>query len=420
MRLAYRLFLAAILVIGPASAALGADGFCNNLGRAIEAGEADEGDLRDFAEQCVHLNQVQVLGSHNSYHEQPAPSLDWLLENSDPLVPGCETSPDPCPSELAIVWEYTHVPLDQQFATQGVRQVELDVFLDPAEPTLYANPVGNLLVALFGLPPDPPHDPLGLLLEPGFKVLHVQDLDFRSRCLTLELCLENIRDWSAANPRHLPLTVLIELKEEAIPSLPPPFPPFVVPPLYQAEDLDDLDALIRSVFPPQQLVTPDDVRGARRTLEDAVLKDGWPALEESRGRVLFALDNGGAIRELYLDGHPSLASRVLFTDSSPGRPEAAFVKLNNPLGRIEEIQDLVSRGYIVRTRADADTLEARFGMTTRRDAALASGAQFVSTDYPVPNPDFGTGYFVEIPDGAPARCNPVNAPAGCRNGALED
>jgi hypothetical protein len=70
--------------------------------------------------------------------------------------------------------------------------------------------------------------------------------------------------------------------------------------------------------------------------------------------------------------------------------------------------------------ADADTLEARFGMTTRRDAALASGAQFVSTDYPVPNPDFGTGYFVEIPDGAPARCNPVNAPAGCRNGALED
>ncbi len=96
------------------------------------------------------------------------------------------------------------------------------------------------------------------------------------------------------------------------------------------------------------------------------------------------------------------------------------MKRNNPLGGIEEIQDLVSRGYIVRTRADADTLEARFGMTTRRDAALASGAQFVSTDYPVPNPDFGTGYFVEIPDGAPARCNPVNAPAGCRNGALED
>jgi hypothetical protein len=135
--------------------------------------------------------------------------------------------------------------------------------------------------------------------------------------------------------------------------------------------------------------------------------------------VIFALDNGGEIRDLYVDGHPSLEGRVLFTDSSPGQPEAAFMKRNNPVSGFEEIQDLVQRGYIVRTRADADTLEARFGVTGRRDAALESGAQFVSTDYPVPDPDFGTGYFVEIPDGAPARCNPLNAPPGCRNFALE-
>jgi hypothetical protein len=43
----------------------------------------------------------------------------------------------------------------------------------------------------------------------------------------------------------------------------------------------------------------------------------------------------------------------------------------------------------------------------------------VSTDYPVPNPEFGTGYFVEIPGGAPGRCNPVNAPAGCRTPFIE-
>src|SRR5215510_9560240 len=30
-----------------------------------------------------------------------------------------------------------------------------------------------------------------------------------------------------------------------------------------------------------------------------------------------------------------------------------------------------------------------------------------------------TGYFVEIPNGAPGRCNPVNAPVGCRSSALE-
>ncbi len=43
----------------------------------------------------------------------------------------------------------------------------------------------------------------------------------------------------------------------------------------------------------------------------------------------------------------------------------------------------------------------------------------MSTDYPVENPDFGTGYVVEIPGGAPARCNPINAPPGCRAVGLE-
>ena len=73
----------------------------------------------------------------------------------------------------------------------------------------------------------------------------------------------------------------------------------------------------------------------------------------------------------------------------------------------------------MRTRADADTVEARTGNTAPRDTAIASGAQYVSTDYPVPDPDFGTGYFAAIPGGLPGRCNPVNAPAGCRTAALE-
>jgi hypothetical protein len=58
-------------------------------------------------------------------------------------------------------------------------------------------------------------------------------------------------------------------------------------------------------------------------------------------------------------------------------------------------------------------VQARTGDVTQRDAALASGAQFVSTDYPVPDADFGTGYLVEIPGGMPARCNPISAPADC-------
>ena len=64
--------------------------------------------------------------------------------------------------------------------------------------------------------------------------------------------------------------------------------------------------------------------------------------------------------------------------------------------------------------------QARTGDTTDREAALASGATFVSTDYPVPDPAFGTGYFVEMPGGMPARCNPVTAPPDCTPLAVED
>jgi hypothetical protein len=83
-----------------------------------------------------------------------------------------------------------------------------------------------------------------------------------------------------------------------------------------------------------------------------------------------------------------------------------------------QIADLVRDGYIVRTRADADTLEARANSTERRELALSSGAQYVSTDYAVPDLSF-SDYQVTIPDGSPGRCNPVNAPPGCRNAALE-
>jgi hypothetical protein len=108
----------------------------------------------------------------------------------------------------------------------------------------------------------------------------------------------------------------------------------------------------------------------------------------------------------------------MFTDSPSGTPEAAFMKLNDPLPDPSVIADAVSAGYVVRTRADADTDEARANDTARREAALASGAQWVSTDYPVPNLAFSP-YRVEIPGGMPARCNPVKTAVGCRDDGLE-
>ena len=349
---------------------------------------------RRVADDCVALNEVQTLGTHNSYHIQPAPDLFSVLVAFD--------------SQFRLV-EYTHIPLDQQFDTEGIRQIEIDVFADP-NGGLYARR-GALIV----LGRDP-NTNIPELLAPGFKVLHIQDVDFETTCLTFTSCLRTVKAWSDAHPKHLPIMILVEAKDDTIPD--PLNLGFAVPIPFTSELFDALDAEIRSVFPPRQLITPDDIRRGRTTLEEAVLTLGWPRLGAARGKVLFTLDNASK-RNLYLDGHPSLAGRVLFTNASPGDPDAAFVEVNDAKGGATVIPDLVQSNYVVRTRADADTLEARAGDVSTRNAALQSGAQWVSTDYAVPNPDFGTGYFVAIPGGNVARCNPVNAPIGCRSSALE-
>jgi hypothetical protein len=95
-------------------------------------------------------------------------------------------------------------------------------------------------------------------------------------------------------------------------------------------------------------------------------------------------------------------------------PGAAIMIVNDPLGDGAEITRLVKAGYIVRTRADADTREARRGEVARRDAAFASGAQLVSTDYYRPDSAIATDYRVTLPGGGAGRCNPVLVDAECR------
>jgi hypothetical protein len=343
-------------------------------------------------DDCLRLNQLQVLGTHNSYHIAPEPALLAALGDRGRNA------------------DYTHRPLREQLA-MGVRQFELDVLADP-EGGRYASPAAQRLAA--GLQPVAP-----ALRAPGFKVLHVQDIDYRTTCVTLVACLTELRDWSRAHPAHVPIMVLVEVKDGA------PRDPdgigFVQPLPIGPGELRALDAEIRSVFEASHLLTPDDVRGDHATLHGAISEQGWPLLREARGKVLFALDNTGDHRMHYLEGTPSLEGRVMFVSSPPGHPSSAFLKLNEAMG--EEgagIRQRVAEGYLVRTRADVPTHEARSGDTTRRDAAFASGAQYVSTDYPEPSP-FGSGYVARIPgaEALPARCNPVTAPSTCRHDWLE-
>lgn len=356
-------------------------------------GEAavDSADLR--------LNDLQVLGSHNSYKAAIDTSLMRILRDRRP--------------EMARALEYAHPPLEAQL-TAGLRNLELDVYHDP-EGGRYADPYGPELVAEQDLPPGPPYDPAGRMETPGFKVLHIQDLDFRSNCLTFRRCLRNVKQWSDAHPSHLPIIITINAKDDTldVPQATPPLP-------FDAAAFDALDAEIRAVFSEQALIQPDDVRGDHDTLEDAVRAEAWPRLRDVRGTVLFVLDQSGRKLDAYRRGHPSLQGRVMFADAPAGTPEAAFHIVNEPIKQGDRIRMLVDDGYMVRTRADAGTVEARRNDTRRREAAFASGAHVITTDYFQPDPAMGTDYQVSLPGGEPGRCNPVTAPAACERPHVVD
>ncbi|WP_425609837.1 phosphatidylinositol-specific phospholipase C1-like protein [Xanthomonas arboricola] len=346
------------------------------------------------AHAAPRLTDLQYIGSHNSYHAGFAPSEATLLQRLSP--------------ELFAALDYRHPPLRQQL-DDGVRQLELDVFAD-ANGGRYAHPASVAQIAQAGLPPAPPSAPAGVMDKPGFKVMHVQDVDQRSTCQPLIACLQEVRAWSKQHPGHVPIFILLETKQApvqlAFPTVQPePFDPVA---------MDALDAELRSVFRPGEYLSPDQVRGNAATLNAAVLAHGWPSLSEARGKVVFLLDQRAAGAS-YLPGHPSLRGRVCFTNAVPRQDDAAFTELND--GPAETITQLVKAGYLVRTRTDADLKEALQHDTTRRDRMLASGAQLLSTDFPAHEPA-GNGYVVRFDDDAVALCNPQLAQAHCKSADL--
>jgi hypothetical protein len=248
------------------------------------------------------MNQIQVVGTHNSYHtEAPLEEQRAMLDIS--------------PKTRHLL--YSHPALDVQASFQSIRSFELDVYADP-EGGHYARP---LIRRNFT------QKPVSELQGPGIKILHVADVDYHSTCYTLKSCLGVIKAWSDAHPLHVPIPFMIEFKtaEKMIVDM----GGVEMIPWNNETLLHDLDEEIRSVLGDEKLIVPDDIRRGGLTLEQSVLTHGWPDLDSARGRVLFLMDNEPVhpVREAYTENRPNLEGRVVFTNSRPGNPDCAFQKV---------------------------------------------------------------------------------------------
>ncbi len=135
------------------------------------------------ADDAVRINQIQVIGTHNSYHAGLAPGVAKLLRAKNP--------------QAFAALDYTHPSLTVQL-DGGVRQLEIDVFAD-TKGGLYAHPYLEKQAGT-----EAEANPGGVMDKPGFKVMHVQDIDQRSVCEPFTACLAEVRAWLQKHPDSLP------------------------------------------------------------------------------------------------------------------------------------------------------------------------------------------------------------------------
>lgn len=325
-----------------------ADASADVLGGDADAGAADTPDATDTVDAG------------------PPHAQDDVLRLNHVQFKGTHNSYHIKPDIALLPWDYTHAPLLEQFEKQGVRQIELDIYWN--------------------------------VLKDDYDVLHVHTLDGKSTCATLTICLEQVRKWLAKRPGALPVQIWLEPKDLLDLTLSKPA-------------FDKLESIIRAVKWPKGLIEPDDVRGSAKDLITAVTAAGWPTLSEVRGKAMFVLLDSGVHRDAYVKPDPTLKGRALFAEGSANDPWGAMAKIDGPIGGQAAIQAAVKAGRMIRTRADSDSAEAKKNDKTRLQAALDSGAQAISTDYPAKIAKYD--YVVEIPGGTPARCNPVTAPPSC-------
>ena len=331
--------------------------------------------------QQLKMNQVQVIGSHNSYKSGiEKPLMDLILtQNSE-----------------AKGLDYAHIPITQQLDL-GLRGLEIDVLYDP-EGGRFSHPKGLEMLSVQGVEPKPYN--AEAMKDPGFKVIHVPDIDFRSHCPTFKECLSDIKVWSQSHSDHLPIIITINPKDSGLDK-----PGFAKVLPFDKIVLDALDREILKIFDTDHLITPKQVKGKQKTLRQAVVDKGWPDLAKARGKVLFVLDAGKELTALYVIGDDAYA-RPMFSNTDADNPHAAFFIMNDPIEQENDIAERVKKGFMVRTRSDADTKEARTGDKSRFESAIRSGAQVISTDYYLkslsPNKDFEITF-----DGKFSHCNPV-------------
>lgn len=296
----------------------------------------DEQKLADFDiekaySDGVKLNEISVMGTHNSYQLLASLPKRALMRTLQIISFG--------KVENKAVFEMD--TLTEQLE-HGVRNLEIDI------ETVDDN--GNV----------------------SFIVTHDPILDNVSSCYDFGKALEEIRLWSDHNPGHFPVYLLIEPKGEV--------PQKNNMQNFSVEYALELDKTIRNALG-DKLLTPKLVMGDYASFEEMRENDSWPELKDCAGKIIVLLHDC-SVTKSYINVDTSIRTQAMFPMlrfDSIDKPYTSFILENDPAAAVKNNKITVDEKKImVRTRADdyPHFSEERYLM------AESCGSHIISTDYP--------------------------------------
>lgn len=312
-----------------------------SLEKAYQSGEIPavdqeaffDGNLEEALNGGIKFNELRYIATHNSYQTEAVDEYKKIYRNL---------------SELTFGWVSEKKglfvsPTVTEQLNNGIYSLEIDV------ETFDRNG------------------------EISFTCMHSPTLDMTTSCYDFSLLLKEISMWSDNNPNHLPITIIIEPKKLFIPLENMKF--------FNVDYALAFDGALRAGLG-DKLFTPADMLRDYESFSAMRAADDWCKVGDMLGKVLFLLHDCNVTQE-YIDVDPSIKSQAMFPmlrEDDVDRDCASFLLINKPDEAVDASEEVIANGkFIVRTRADEFTSVSE----ERRELALASGAQIVSTDYPV-------------------------------------
>ena len=298
----------------------------------------DDQEFADFDlnDETIKLNDIKMLASHNSYKKNSTALGRFFVKLGSSKAE-------------ADALNYEYKTLTDQFRA-GIRSMEFDLRLRKTQ----------------------------------FTLTHVPLVDNSSVAPDFSMALEEIALYSLNNPNHVPIIILMEIKDDWM----------ILDHALQKIDQDKLiilNTLIKEKLG-ERLFQPHELIEENKTLKETINESGWPSLSSLRGKVIMVLHPGGFTSE-YVDIDPTLLELAMFPSvyaDQVTRDYTAFVVENNP--ESTQIPVLINQNYIVRTRIDSDL----YFTNELMQSALLSGAQILTSDYTIARSDLSVTQMIYL------------------------